>query len=344
MPNISRRTALTAGAASLAAAATFTPASAQTAPQPSAPYGLPISPDFPFTKKTIEIEGSTIAYVDEGQGQPVLFLHGNPTSSYLWRNVIPYVTGPNVPEGYRAIAPDLIGMGDSGKPDIGYTLDDHLRYMDGFIEALDLRDTILVIHDWGSVIGMRHARLHPDKVAAVAFMEAVVPPGMPAPSYEAMGPQMGPLFRDLRTPDVGEMMVLDGNPFVEKILPEMGVMRQLSEAEMDAYRAPYKTRESRLPTLQWPREVPIGGAPAFSANEVEKNGEWLLTSPMPKLLFHAEPGALLPQPAVDFLAVRVPNLEVRFLGAGTHFVQEDHPHLIGQGLADWLRRMGPTAS
>lgn len=343
MSDISRRTALTAGAASLAALSTA-PSSAQTQPQPSAPYGLPISPDFPFTKKTIEIEGSTIAYVDEGQGQPVLFLHGNPTSSYLWRNVIPHVTGPNASGSYRAIAPDLIGMGDSGKPDIGYTLEDHLRYMDGFIEALDLADTILVIHDWGSVIGMRHARLHTDKVAAVAFMEAVVPPGMPAASYEAMGPQMGPLFRDLRTPGVGEMLVLDGNFFVEKILPDMGVMRELSETEMDAYRAPFPTRESRIPTLQWPREVPIGGEPAFAVNEVEKNGEWLMTSPMPKLLFHAEPGALLPQPAVDFLAANVPNLEIRFLGAGTHFVQEDHPHLIGQGLADWLRRMTPTAS
>lgn len=346
MSNMSRRTALTAGAAGLAAALSTAPSSAQSQSSagPTAPYGLPISPDFPFTKKTIEIEGSTIAYVDEGQGQPVLFLHGNPTSSYLWRNVIPHVTGPTAPGGYRAIAPDLIGMGDSGKPDIGYTLEDHLRYMDGFIEALDLTDTILVIHDWGSVIGMRHARLHPDRVAAVAFMEAVVPPGMPAPSYEAMGPQMGPLFRDLRTPGVGEMLVLDGNLFVEKILPEMGVVRQLSEAEMDAYRAPYPTRESRIPTLQWPREVPIGGEPAFAVSEVERNGEWLMTSPMPKLLFHAEPGALLPQQAVGFLVAKVPNLEVRFLGAGTHFVQEDHPHLIGQGLADWLRRIGPAPS
>uniref|UniRef100_UPI0002438B3F DmmA Haloalkane Dehalogenase n=1 Tax=unidentified TaxID=32644 RepID=UPI0002438B3F len=298
------------------------------------------SSEFPFAKRTVEVEGATIAYVDEGSGQPVLFLHGNPTSSYLWRNIIPYV----VAAGYRAVAPDLIGMGDSAKPDIEYRLQDHVAYMDGFIDALGLDDMVLVIHDWGSVIGMRHARLNPDRVAAVAFMEALVPPALPMPSYEAMGPQLGPLFRDLRTADVGEKMVLDGNFFVETILPEMGVVRSLSEAEMAAYRAPFPTRQSRLPTLQWPREVPIGGEPAFAEAEVLKNGEWLMASPIPKLLFHAEPGALAPKPVVDYLSENVPNLEVRFVGAGTHFLQEDHPHLIGQGIADWLRRNKPHAS
>ncbi len=335
---ISRRAALLAGTAAIAATASGLPAAAQT--QPPVSGGLPISADFPFEKKTVEINGSPIAYLDEGSGQPVLFLHGNPTSSYLWRNIVPHV----VAAGYRAVAPDLIGMGDSGKPDIGYTLPDHIAYMDGFIEALDLNDIVLVIHDWGSVIGMRHARLNPDRVAALAFMEAIIPPAMPMPSYEAMGPQMGPLFRDLRTPDVGEMLVLDGNFFVEKILSDMGVVRTLSEAEMAAYRAPYATRQSRLPTLQWPREVPIGGEPAFSEAEVLKNGEWLMASPIPKLLFYAEPGALAPKPVVDYLTAHVPNLEVRFLGTGTHFLQEDHPHLIGQGLADWLRRNRPGAS
>ncbi len=335
---MSRRAALAAGTAGLAAAMTTGVAAAQTV-EPT-PYGLPISAAFPFTKRSIEIGESSIAYVDEGAGQPVLFLHGNPTSSYLWRNIIPYV----VDAGYRAVAPDLIGMGDSGKPDIGYTLQDHLAYMDGFIDALDLNDTVLVIHDWGSVIGMRHARLNPDQVAAVAFMEAIVPPALPMPSYEAMGPQMGPLFRDLRTPGVGEKMVLEGNFFVGTILPRMGVARPLTDAEMAAYRAPYPTPQSRLPTLQWPREIPIGGVPAFAETEVVKNGEWLLASPLPKLMFYAEPGALAPKPVVDYLTVNVPNLEVRFLGAGTHFVQEDHPHLIGQGLVDWLRRIDQSGS
>ena len=335
---MSRRATFAAGTAGLVAVAAGVPVAGRAQSQP--PLQLPISPEFPFAKKTVEVEGSTIAYVDEGSGQPVLFLHGNPTSSYLWRNIIPYV----VAAGYRAVAPDLIGMGDSAKPDIEYRLQDHVAYMDGFIDALGLDDMVLVIHDWGSVIGMRHARLNPDRVAAVAFMEALVPPALPMPSYEAMGPQLGPLFRDLRTADVGEKMVLDGNFFVETILPEMGVVRSLSEAEMAAYRAPFPTRQSRLPTLQWPREVPIGGEPAFAEAEVLKNGEWLMASPIPKLLFHAEPGALAPKPVVDYLSENVPNLEVRFVGAGTHFLQEDHPHLIGQGIADWLRRNKPHAS
>lgn len=303
-------------------------------PDMTAPYGLPISAEFPYDKKTIEIDGSLIAYVDEGEGQPVVFLHGNPTSSYLWRNIIPYVT-----DNHRAIAPDLIGMGDSDKPDIAYTLEDHVRYMEGFLEALDLEDIVFVIHDWGSVIGMRHARLNEDNVAAIAFMEAIIPPAMPAPSYEAMGPDMGEMFRNLRTPGRGEEMVLQGNFFVEEILPRLGVMREVTEAEMAAYRAPYPTPESRLPTLQWPREIPIGGEPAYSVEQVTKNGEWLAQSQIPKLFFYAEPGALTPKPVADYLAANVPNLEVRFVGTGTHFLQEDHPQLIGQGIADWLRRL-----
>jgi len=331
---VSRRLLLLSGAALPLVVSPVVVRAQSGSPEMSKPYGLEISGAFPFTKKNIEIEGSGIAYVDEGQGQPVLFLHGNPTSSYLWRNIIPYVTA-----GYRAIAPDLIGMGDSDKPDIDYTLKDHARYIDGFIAALGLTDVILVIHDWGSVLGMRYARLNPDNVKAMAFMEAIVPPAMPAPSYEAMGPRSGKLFKSLRTPGVGEKMVLEGNFFVEKVLPEFGVLRQLSEVEMAAYRAPYPTPQSRLPTLQWPREIPIGGQPEYATGVVTKNGEWLMSSDIPKLLFHAEPGTIMPKPVVEFLTSNLKNLEVRFLGAGAHFLQEEHPHLIGQGIADWLRRI-----
>lgn len=300
----------------------------------SRPYGLPISADFMFEKKAVAIKGSTIAYVDEGEGQPVLFLHGNPTSSYLWRNILPYVTG-----GYRAIAPDLIGMGDSGKPEIGYTLEDHVQFIDEFIDTLGLQDIICVVHDWGSVIGIRHARLHPERIAAIAFMEAILPPAMPAPSYEAMGPEIGEMFRNLRTPKVGEEMVLEGNFFVEEILPKFGVIRAMTEAEMTVYRTPFPTPQSRLPTLQWPREIPIGGEPAYATEEVLANGEWLSASSIPKLLFYAQPGALMPYPVVTQLAESLDNLEIRFVGAGLHFLQEEHPHIIGQGLRDWLRRL-----
>ncbi len=299
----------------------------------SAPYGLPISAEFPFEKKEMAVEGSTIAYVDEGQGRPVVFLHGNPTSSYLWRNIIPYVTAT-----HRAIAPDLIGMGDSGKPDIGYTFGDHARYLDAFLDALDLQDAVLVIHDWGSALGMRYARLNPDRIAAVAFMEAIVPPALPAPSYEAMPKDLADFFRLMRSDD-GAELVLGQNFFVETTLPELGVLRPLTDAEMEAYRAPFPTRESRKPTLQWPREIPIGGEPAGATAEVIANGEWLYATDIPKLFFYAEPGAIAPKPVVDYMTANLSNLETRFLGAGTHFLQEDHPHLIGQGLADWLRRI-----
>ena len=297
-----------------------------------APYGLEISAEFPFEKKRVSVNGSDMAYVDEGDGPVVLFLHGNPTSSYLWRNIIPYVKGD-----FRAIAPGLIGMGDSDKPDIGYTFEEHATYLDGFIAALGLTDITLVIHDWGSALGMRYARLNPGNVRAMAYMEAIVPPSMPVQSYEAMG-ETGELFRALRTPGQGEQMVLDGNFFVEEVLPNFGVSRTMTDAEMDAYRAPYPTRESRLPTLQWPREIPIGGEPEATSAEIVANGEWLYSSGIPKLLFYATPGVLTPEPVVAYMVQNVPNLEVRFLGRGLHFLQEDHPDLIGAGIHDWLRR------
>jgi haloalkane dehalogenase len=300
----------------------------------SSPYGLPISSEFPFTKQTADVLGSTMTYVDEGTGPVVLFLHGNPTSSYLWRNIIPHV----VADGFRAIAPDLIGMGDSGKPDIGYTFGEHAAYLDALIDTLDLRDITLVIHDWGSGLGMRYARLNPDNVRAMAFMEAVVPPGMPAPSYEALGPENGPVFQALRTEGVGEEMVLTNNMFVEQLLPGL-VARPLTEAEMAHYRAPYSTPESRLPTLQWPREVPIGGEPQETVDAITANGQWLTTSEIPKLLFYGTPGAIIPEPAVQWLITNVSNMETRFVGPGTHFIQEDHPEIIGRGIADWLRRI-----
>jgi haloalkane dehalogenase len=297
------------------------------------PYGIGISPEFPFRKKKMEVLESSIAYVDEGQGKPVVFLHGNPTSSYLWRNIIPHL-----PAGYRAIAPDLIGMGDSGKPDIGYTFANHAAYLDAFFEKLDLTDITFVIHDWGSALGMRYARLNPDRVAAVALMEAIIPPAFPVASFDDMPEQLADFFRLMRT-EKGAAMVLEQNFFVEVVLPQMGVLRPMSDTEMAAYRAPFPTPESRKPVLAWPREVPIEGTPANVVKEVAANGDWLTRSPVPKILFYAEPGAIIPPAAARHLAVTVPNLETRFVGAGTHFIQEEHPHVIGQGLADWLRRI-----
>jgi haloalkane dehalogenase len=291
-----------------------------------------ISAAFPFTQQTLPVLGSEMAYVDTGSGQPVLFLHGNPTSSYLWRNIIPYVSGT-----HRAIAPDLIGMGNSAKPDIDYTYEDHARYLNTLIEQLELKDIILVVHDWGSVLGMEYARLNPDNVAGIVFMEALIPPVFPAEDLSSFG-RLAPLLGGIRTPDVGEEMVLEGNAFLEQILLGPGVVRPLSDEEKTAYRAPFLTKASRQPQLQWPRELPIGDTQVETGEVITANGAWLTTSDIPKLYFYATPGALNPAPVVGYVTNTARNLETRLVGAGTHYIQEDHPDVIGQGIADWLRR------
>src|SRR5262245_55243955 len=199
-----------------------------------------ISAAFPFERHYINVHGSRIAYVDEGRGDPILFLHGNPTSSYLWRNIIPHVTGVG-----RCIAPDLIGMGASDKPDIDYRFVDHARYVEGFIDALGLDHVTLVVHDWGSALGFDWAMRHPSRVRAIAFMEAIL---TPVPSWDQFSPTGRELFQKLRTPGVGEEMVLEHNLFVEQILPA-AVVRGLTPAEMAHYRAPFADRAARKPTL-----------------------------------------------------------------------------------------------
>ncbi|WP_299733947.1 haloalkane dehalogenase [uncultured Tateyamaria sp.] len=295
--------------------------------------GFTPSAEMQFEKKYVEVNGSQMAYVDEGNGPVVLFLHGNPTSSYLWRNIIPFVS-----DTHRAIAPDLIGMGDSDKPDIDYTFADHAEYLDDFIEALGLQDITLVIHDWGSVLGMRYARLNESNVKAVAFMEAGIPPALPAPSLEAMGEPSAQLFGMLRSP-AGEEAVLQGNFFVEEVLGKMAVATPLSQEVLDNYRAPFPTPESRKPTLVWPRQVPIAGEPADTAEVITANGDWLYSTEMPKLMLHVAPGALMPPPVVEYVKANASNLEDVFLGPGVHFVQEDHPEAIGRALRDWVDRL-----
>ena len=284
-------------------------------------------------KRFVRVHGSRMAFVDEGEGPVVVLLHGNPTSSYLWRNVIPALAA-----SHRVIAPDLIGMGDSDEPDIDYALEDHCRHVDGFLDALDAPTLTLVGHDWGATLAMRHARLNPERVVALALMEAHVPPGMPAPGYEAMGGGAG-FFREVRAAGSGERLVLEDNVFVETVLPEHGVLRALGEAEMDAYRAPFPTPASRRPILQWARQIPIGGEPARSVEIVSRNNAWLLTSPVPKLLLHAVPGALITEDVVEHLRGAAAVLEIECIGAGTHFVQEDRPEAIGRALAGWLDRL-----
>ncbi|MFW6199638.1 MAG: haloalkane dehalogenase [Gemmatimonadota bacterium] len=294
--------------------------------QQDAPADPAISADFPYESRYVEVLGSEMHYVDEGEGEPILFLHGNPTSSYLWRNIIPHVT-----DDYRAIAADLIGMGKSDKPDLDYTYQDHKRYLDAFVEALDLGELTLVVHDWGSVLGFHYAVENPDNVVGIAFMEAIIPPAFPRD--EPLGGALG-RFRS----EQGEELVLEQNQFVEAILPG-SVVRELSEAEMAYYREPYPTPESRLPTLQWPRELPAAGEPARNVEVVERIGEWMQETDIPMLFFWARPGALNDETFARAMEERVDDIQIQFIGPGRHYVQEDQPEIIGRTLADWRRRI-----
>lgn len=299
---------------------------------PPKPTGPAISSEFSFEGHYVPVKGSKMYYVDKGEGDPILFLHGNPTSSYLWRNIIPYAA----PHG-RAIAVDLVGMGKSGKPDIDYRFATHAEYLEAFIDALELTNITLVVHDWGSALGMDFARRNPDRVKSIVFMEAIVAPAMPIPSYEAMG-DGGEFFRNVRIAGVGEEMILLDNMFVEVVLPELGTVRKLTDVERQAYRAPYSTPESRKPTLVWPREVPIAGEPVDVLEIVERNGVWLHETNIPKLMFYAEPGAFGGPEVAAYFAENLKNIETNYVGPGYHYIQEDHPHMIGRELADWLRR------
>jgi len=274
-----------------------------------------------------DVLDSHIAYVDTGgAGRPIVLLHGNPTSSYLWRNVIPHLTDLG-----RCLAPDLIGMGRSGQAAGGrYRLADHARYLDAWFEALALTNVTLVVHNWGSALGFHWARRHPERVRALAYMEAIVRPVTWAEWPEAARK----IFQAMRSP-AGEEMVLVKNVFVERILPA-SVLRGLTPDEMARYREPFaEAGESRRPTLQWPREIPIDGEPADVAALVADYARWLATAPVPKLFVNAEPGSILVGAQREFCRAWPNQREVTV--RGSHFVQEDSPAEIGRAVADFLR-------
>jgi haloalkane dehalogenase len=289
-----------------------------------------ISADERYTRKNAEVLGKRMAYVEVGEGDPIVFLHGNPTSSYLWRNVIPHVERLG-----RCIAPDLIGMGDSEKlepsgPD-RYRLVEHRRYVDALLETLGVRENVtFVVHDWGSALGFDWSLRNPDGIRGIAYMEAIV---MPL-SWEQWPKAVKPVFEALRSP-AGEKLCLEENAFVEQILPG-AVLRGLTEAEMEVYRRPYREPgESRRPTLTWPREIPLAGEPPDVVEIVGAYAEWLRTADVPKLFVDADPGAILRHDARDFCRSWPNQVEVRV--KGTHFVQEDSPDEIGAAIADWIR-------
>ncbi|MEM8904304.1 MAG: haloalkane dehalogenase [Actinomycetota bacterium] len=282
----------------------------------------------PLTKSSATVDGKQMAYHEVGEGPAVVFLHGNPTSSYLWRNVIPHVSATN-----RCIAPDLIGQGDSDKlDDVGpdsYRFVEHRRYLDGLLTQLDLGDeVVLVIHDWGSALGFDWANRHRDRVAGIAFMEAIVMPM----TWDVWPDAATEIFQGFRSP-AGEDMVIDKNLFVEAVLPG-SILRDLTPAEHDEYRRPFTEAQHRRPTLTWPRQIPIDGEPADVTQIVADYGDWLSTAELPKLFVNADPGAILTGPQREFCRSWPNVTEVTV--AGSHFIQEDSPHEIGEALADWL--------
>ncbi len=289
-----------------------------------------ISAEERYEKRHASILGRSMAYIEVGNGDPIVFLHGNPTSSYLWRNVMPHLEGRG-----RLIAPDLIGMGDSDKlADSGpdrYRFVEHRAHLDALLEALDVTsNATFVIHDWGSALGFDWANRNRDAVKGIAYMEAIVQPV----AWEDWPPPARPVFQAFRSPQ-GEAMVLEQNVFVEQVLPG-AVLRDLGEAEMAVYRRPYlEPGESRRPTLTWPREIPLEGEPGDVVEIVRGYGAWLAESDLPKLFVNAEPGAILRGRPREFCRSWPNQQEVTV--KGTHFIQEDSPDEIGQAIAQWLQ-------
>ena len=283
-------------------------------------------------KSFVEVKGRRMAYVEMGEGDPVVFLHGNPTSSYLWRNIMPHAAGQA-----RCLAPDLIGMGDSDKLDDpgpgSYRFVEHRDYLDGFLDAVGLGgNAVFVIHDWGSALGFDWGNRHRDRVRGFCYMEALVRPV----TWEEWPEAAKAVFQGFRSP-AGEGMVLEKNVFVERVLPG-SILRKMSEEEMAVYRRPFATPgEDRRPTLTWPREIPISGEPADVVGIVRAYSEWLASSDVAKLFIDAEPGAILTGPQREF-CLGWPNQTVARV-KGSHFIQEDSPDEIGKALSDWLARL-----
>ena len=293
-----------------------------------------ISAAFPYKKQRRRVLGREMAYVEVGEGDPIVLLHGNPTSSYLWRNVLPHLQSLG-----RCIAPDLIGMGDSDKlPNSGpgsYRFVEHRRYLDALLETLDVHERItFVIHDWGSALGFDWANRHREAVKGIAYMEAIVQP-QGWDHWDNLNAR--PILKALRSED-GEAMVLQGNFFIEQILPK-AILRTLSDEEMAEYRRPFaEPGEGRRPTLTWPREIPIEGEPTDVSAIAAAYADWLASSNAPKLFVKAAPGGILAGGAdLDFVRRLPAQTEVTV--SGLHFLQEDSPQEIGRAIAVWMETL-----
>lgn len=289
-----------------------------------------VSSVMPYEKRYADVNGVRMAYVEAGTGDPIVLLHGNPTSSYLWRNVVPHLE----PLG-RCIAPDLVGMGDSaklgGSGDGRYRYVVHRHYLDGLLETLGVHDRVVfVVHDWGSALGFDWAFRHPDAVQGIAYLEAIIRPL----TWDDWPEDAREIFQAMRS-SAGEEMVLDNNVFVEQVLPSAILRDDISE-EMEVYRAPYREPgEDRRPTLDWPRELPIEGKPSDVERIVSGYADWLAASSLPKLLVTGDPGMILTGAQLEFARGWPGQREVTV--PGLHFLQEDSPDQLGSAVASWCR-------
>jgi haloalkane dehalogenase len=283
----------------------------------------------------IPILDSTVAYREAGSPDlpEVLFLHGNPTSSYIWRNIIPLVA----PVAH-CIAPDLVGFGESGKPDIEYRFFDHVRYLDAFLDKAGITSAYIVAHDWGTGLAFHLAARRPEFIRGLAFMEFI----RPMPTWNEFHADAVGIFKKFRTPGVGEKLILDENAFVEQVLPG-AIVRRLTKDEMAVYRAPFPTPASRRPTWRFPNDLPIAGEPADVYSAIEEAHRALSRSTYPKLLFAGDPGALVSPAFAENFANGLQNCQLIHIGPGLHYLQEDNPEAIGSAVRDWLKELGAAA-
>jgi haloalkane dehalogenase len=282
---------------------------------------------------TIDSLDSSIYYQDSGTGTAIVLLHGNPGSSHLWRNVI-----PNLGSG-RLLAPDLIGMGKSGKPDLAYSFADHVRYLDAWFDALQLSRVILVGHDWGGALAFDWAARHPERVLGIAFLESVVKPM----AWEDLSPQARQRWEMVRTPGAGETMVLEENNFLLGAFTRGGVLTSVSDADLQAYLEPFPTPESRRPILAWARQLPLGGEPKELVARIETYDAWLAVSAdVPKLLmtFDGSPSLLIDEEMAQWCAAHIASLEVVACGQAGHHAPEDRPKEIAAAVSSWADQHG----
>ncbi len=288
-----------------------------------------ISSKFPFESKYLDVKGSKVHYIDEGEGDPILFLHGNPTSSYLWRNIIPYLSNKG-----RCIALDHIGMGKSDKPDITYGFTNTSKYLEEFINQLGLENITLVLHDWGSIMGFHYANTNRDKIKAITFMEGLIQ----EPRLETMPMSVRIGMTMMRSRLFGPLMVKRFNIFITKMLPDL-IKRKLTAEEKNYYAAPYQTYASREPLLAWPLDVPFKGKPETSAIKVENYSKWLKENDLPKLCLYVTPGVGFQAPELEIVQKEFKNTKIEYLGEGLHFIQEDYPHEIGEKISNWYKEI-----